>query len=132
MNDTERRTIPEWRLARDMTQMELAAKAGLHLSTVATAETGAVIPETRTLQLLAEALQIDWRQIELPPYRGTAAAARRKRRAPRHRTAPPAPPSARDTSSDTSSDTSDERDEDGALSAPGSGDDPKAEARRAA
>src|SRR6185437_10756714 len=110
MNDTERKTIPAWRLARDMTQMELAAKAGLHLSTVATAETGAVIPETRTLQLLAEALQIDWRQIELPPYRGTAAAARCKRRAPRHRTAPPAPPSA-----------SDDRDEDGAESAETSG-----------
>ena len=120
-----RKTIAAWRLLRgDMTQQELAMRAGLHLSTVAVTESGATRPNSDTLRKIADALGVTMDQIELPPRRrkdgrdrtSASKSGASKRRGPKPRSQTPRPPQ--------SSQTPDEADD--------PGDDPKAWARTAA
>lgn len=48
----------KWRLARYLTQSDLAAKAGVHKMTVLRIERGGYIPQLRTITQLAEALSV--------------------------------------------------------------------------
>lgn len=117
-----RKTIAAWRLLRgDMTQQELAMRAGLHLSTVAVTESGATRPNSDTLRKIADALGVTMDQIELPPrrrkgVRDSKSASKNgasKRRGPKPRPRPSRPPQTPDEADDP-------------------GDDPKAWARTAA
>ena len=120
-----RKTIAAWRLLRgDMTQQELAMRAGLHLSTVAVTESGATRPNSDTLRKIADALGVTMDQIELPPRRrkgvrdhtSASKSGASKRRGPKPRPRTPQAPQPQQTP--------DEADD--------PGDDPKAWARTAA
>lgn len=128
-SQSDRKSIAAWRLLRgDMTQQELATRAGLHLSTVAVTESGATRPSSDTLRAIADALGVGMDQIELPPRRrkdnrrGKGAGDKRTRRGLKPRKTTPPGNSGDDDAGDpsNSSDASD------------AGDDPKIWARTAA
>jgi DNA-binding XRE family transcriptional regulator len=48
----------------ELTQAELAAKAGVHINTIYRVESDAGVPNERTLRRLAHALEIDWRWLD--------------------------------------------------------------------
>lgn len=63
---SDRKTLREWRLARDMTVKELAEAAGVSESTIWGAESGAYSPRLPTLLGLAKALEVKQEQIIWP------------------------------------------------------------------
>ena len=84
--ETERKTLREWRLARDMTVEELAAAAGVSKSTVWGAEYGQYSPRLSTLLRLAKALEVAQDQIIWPEDSMRPAPNKGVRRGPKRRT----------------------------------------------
>ena len=57
-------TLRELRIARLWSQRELAERAGVAEGTVISAETGKRLPRLLTMRRLADALGVDWREVD--------------------------------------------------------------------
>ena|SRR5690242_4687927 len=79
----ERKTVREWRLARDMTVEELAQAADMPVTTVYSAERGRHAPRYTTLMKLSKALGVGLDQF-IWPEKFTGRARQHRRRGPRH------------------------------------------------
>lgn len=60
----EKKTLREWRVARGITQQQLANEAGISLSTVTDAEAGRKTPQLRNAEKLAKALGVELGDIQ--------------------------------------------------------------------
>jgi len=85
-NGTDRKTLREWRLARDMTVEELATAAGVSKSTIWGAESGTYNPRLPTLLRLAKALGVKQDQIIWPEAAMKPSANKGVRRGPKRST----------------------------------------------
>lgn len=66
--------LREWRLAKFLTQEELAAKSGITEVSISRIETGIRAPRISTVRRLAEALEISPQQLVAGPVEGKVAA----------------------------------------------------------
>ncbi|MFN8678795.1 MAG: helix-turn-helix transcriptional regulator [Thermomicrobiales bacterium] len=57
-------TLREWRIRKLWSQAELAQRSGVAVRTIVSIEAGAKMPRLLTMRRLAEALEVDWREID--------------------------------------------------------------------
>ena len=57
-------TLRELRIGRLWSQRELAERAGVAEGTVVSAETGKRLPRLLTMRRIADALGVDWREVD--------------------------------------------------------------------
>lgn len=79
MPDLERKSLAQWRKARNYTQMRLASEIGVTLATIGNLETGRNPPSYRVARLIADKLGILVDQIEWPEVRPYPSKANRKK-----------------------------------------------------
>jgi len=57
-------TLREWRIRRLWSQGELARRSDVALRTIINIETGQRVPRLLTMRRLADALEVDWKEID--------------------------------------------------------------------
>lgn len=57
-------TLREWRIRRLWSQSELARRSGVAVRTIINTETGQRVPRLLTMRRLADALEVEWNQID--------------------------------------------------------------------
>jgi transcriptional regulator with XRE-family HTH domain len=57
-------TLREWRIRKLWSQAELARRSGVAVRTIVSIEAGAKMPRLLTMRRLADALEVDWREID--------------------------------------------------------------------
>lgn len=66
-DDPEYHTLVDWRVARDLTQQELAHLAGVHVSTISNIEYRGTYPTPEIRESIANALGVAVEQVAWPP-----------------------------------------------------------------
>jgi transcriptional regulator with XRE-family HTH domain len=57
-------TLREWRIRRLWSQHELARQSGVAVRTIINSETGKRVPRLLTMRRIADALEVDWNEID--------------------------------------------------------------------
>lgn len=57
-------TLREWRIRKLWSQAELAQRSGVSVRTIVSIEAGTKMPRLLTMRRLADALNVDWHEID--------------------------------------------------------------------